>query len=193
MSKRRELERLQLRKKKRLQLIIGISVSACLVAAVVFLIATSQRPVSSSTAYVSVDSNGDLRVPRDSLHSNLNYINYGGSEEMLLWEDGDGLIRTALDTCVECYPMGYVRFTLRGDTLTCSACGTTQSVTGLGTEGWHGCKPISITPEMREDTDSDVVIPASALAFAEDMFGHWDLSDFGMTFESYLTGEPHTH
>jgi len=192
MSKRRELERIRQKKRKRINLIIGVSVSVCLVVVIAVLIITSLRNTAVKANY-TIDSSGNLHVPLDGLHDNLNYINYKGSEELILWTDGDGSVRTALDTCIECFPMGYVHFTLAGSILTCSACGTTQSVTGLGTAGWSGCKPISITPEMREDTDSEIVIPSAALAFAEDMFSHWRNSDFSVTFASYIAGEAHSH
>lgn len=195
MGRRKQLEQERLeqqKKKRRKQIIIGTSVLVCIIALIAVWIITA-RPASVSTISIAPDSNGDLRVAVDSLQDHLNYIDYGGAEELIFWKDGDGVIRTAFDTCEECYSGGNVHFTLSGDTLTCSLCGTTQSVSILGTDGWGGCKPVSITTDMRNDAGTEVVIPAAILAYAADMFSHWDASDFSVSFADYGTDGAHIH
>ena len=186
---KRENEQL-VRKKKRTrnQIILIISVLVCISAIVFFLVNSSKSSVANSMK-VALDSNGDLHIPIGSLKSNLNYINYGGVEEIILWEDGSGVIRTAFDTCEECYSDGKVHFKLTGDTLDCNLCGTTQSISVLGTASWGGCQPVSIVPEIRRDTGDEIIIPAEVLAYAEDMFSHWDIADFSISFEAYSDTE----
>lgn len=194
MGKRQKLEHERLKrqkKKRRKQIIIGASISVCVITLIVVLAFNAQP--SSSTLNIASDSNGDLHIAMDSLQNGLNYIDYGSDEELLLWKDSDGVIRTAFDTCEECYSRGNVHFTLSGSTLTCNLCGTTQSVSTLGTDSWGGCQPISITPDMRNDTDTEVIISDAILSYAEDMFSHWDASDYSVSFADYGTDEQHIH
>ena len=205
MGIKKKIELLEQQKKKRQKrIIIGVFVSVCIIAiaVVVIIVSQKQKPdtqpsvggvTPAPTIRLALDSNGDLRVPVDTLENRLNYITYGGKEELIFLKDSNGGIRTAFDTCEECYPGGKVRFTLSGGTLTCSLCGTRQPQSVLGTDSWGGCKPISITPNMRNDTDTEVVIPAGILNYAIDMFAHWDRSDFSVSFGTYGTDAAHTH
>ncbi len=187
--KRLELERLaQEKKKRRKQIIIGGSLSVCVIALIAVFVMVS-KPAPASTISSIPDSNGDLRVVVDSLQNGINYVDFGGNEEIIFFKDDDGVIKTAFDTCEECYAEGNVHFTLNEDTLTCNVCGTTQSVSILGTESWGGCQPLSITSDMRSDTDIEAVIPAAVLSYAEDMFSHWDTSDFSISLADYESGE----
>lgn len=196
MGKKAEQQRLAGQRKKRRRRIINASALLGAVVLMVGLVVLAQsRPSSVEAASLafSNDANGDLRIETADLQSGLNYVDYGGPEELLLWTDSAGAIRTSFDTCEECYLGGDVRFALDGDTLICGMCGSTQSVETLGTAGWGGCKPISITTEMRADTDSEVVIPAGVLSYAEDMFAHWDASDFSVSFAEYGMEGAHVH
>lgn len=100
MGKRQKLEHERLKrqkKKRRKQIIIGASISVCVITLIVVLAFNAQP--SSSTLNIASDSNGDLHIAMDSLQNGLNYIDYGSDEELLLWKDSDGVIRTAFDTC----------------------------------------------------------------------------------------------
>ena len=199
MGRRKDkAEQLQQQKERRRKyIIVGVSVSVFIIGLIVALIVILQprqgsqtpagRIATSSTIQLAPDSNGDLRVPLNRLQNRLQYIAYGGREELLLWRDSNGVIRTAFDTCEECYSRGNVRFTLSGNILTCSQCGVTQPVSVLGTEGWGGCRPVAVTPAMRNDTDTEVVVPAAVLAYARDMFSRWNASDFSISFAAYGT------
>jgi len=202
--KSRKIEQLEQQKKRRRKYIIAGVSGLVFIIALIVVFTVILRPKQGSRPYgggaamtgaiqLFADSNGDLRVPLDRLRPRLNYISYGGDEELIVWKDGNGVIRTAFDTCEECYSRGNVRFTLSGNILTCSVCGTTQPLSVLGTEGWGGCRPVSITPAMRNDTDTEVVLPAAVLDYAADMFSHWKASDFSVSFAVYGTGEAHTH
>jgi len=184
-----EQERLEQQKKKRQkQIIIGALLSVCTIAVIVVL-SNLSKPVPASIISSAPDSNGDLRVAVDSLKKGMNYIEFGSNEELIFFKDNDGAIKTAFDTCEECYARGNVRFTLSEDILTCSVCGTTQSISILGTESWGGCKPLSITSDMRNDTDAEVVIPAAVLSYSNDMFSQWDTSDFSISLAGYGASE----
>jgi hypothetical protein len=201
MGRKKRLEQQEQQKKKQQKqkkIIIIASVSICVIALIIVLVIILQQPTQrrnyqaygggmavASTIRISPDSNGDLRIPKDRLQNRLNYIAYGGKEDLIVWKDNNGEIKTALDTCEECYSKGSVHLTLSGSILSCSLCGTTQAVSVLGTEGWGGCRPISITPAMRNDTDTEVVLPAEVLTFARVMFSRWDALDFSVSFADY--------
>ena len=191
MGKIRKMEREQAEQRKkaeRKRTVVLSSVLVCIIAMLLIWLVISQQTVASS-ASIAPDSNGDLRIPKNSLRNHLNYIDYGGAEEIILWKAGGGEIRTAFDTCEQCYSMGDVHFTLKGDTLTCSLCHTTQSVSVLGTESWGGCRPVSIVSDARADTGGEVVIPAAALAYAKQVFTRWDASDFSISMATYSAAE----
>ena len=189
MGKKSEMaqERFEQKKKeKRNKRIVGISVSVCIIAAIVVLVILSQPAVVIPVGFAH-DANGDLHIAVDSLQENLNYIDFGGTEELILWKDGDGRIRTAFDTCEECYSNGNVHFTLSGDTLTCNLCGTTKPVSELGLAEWGGCQPVSIISDIRNDSETEVIIPADVLAYTEQMFSYWNASDFSISLDTYGT------
>ena len=186
MSKRtvQKQARLEKKKKKQIkQLIIGSVVTVAVIIVVVFLVNFS--PTALSSQNISLDENGDLRIPVAGLQKNLNYIDFGGNEELIVWKNNDGEIRTAFDTCAECYPGGNVHFTLDGTTLTCSFCGTTQAVSMLGSAEWGSCRPLSIIPDYRSDTDTEVVVPADVLSYSAQMFNAWDADDFSISLADY--------
>ncbi|MDR1439200.1 MAG: DUF2318 domain-containing protein [Clostridiales bacterium] len=192
MSSRKKLARERLekqRKRQRALLIAGASVLACAVALFIVWVATSPPPAAAiGTASVAPDLNGDVRVSADSLRDGLNFVDYGGAEELIFFKGADGAVQTAFDTCEECYDNGDVHFSLNSRTLTCNVCGTQQPASVLGEDSWGGCKPVSITPEMRSDADTDIAIPAAVLSYADEMFSRWDAADFGFTFAAYADG-----
>ena len=190
MGKARKMEREQAeRQKKRKQQknLILISASACILVALFAWLLISQQ-VTTGTISISPNANGDLHVPKNRLQNNLTYVDYGGTEELIFWNDGNA-VRTAFDTCEECYSGGDIHFTLNNSTLTCSLCRTTLPVSTLGTAQWGGCQPVSIIPEIRSDTGAEIVIPAEVLAYARRMFSRWDASDFSISLETYQAAE----
>ena len=196
MGKNEKIEQSGQQKKKRQKRIITGTVCIAITAVVIIACQPKQKEqppeggaMPTSTIRLVLDDNGDLRVPVDILGDRLKYVNYGGKEALIILKDSDGGIRTALDTCEECYASGNVHFTSNGIILTCRQCGTEQPQSDLGTEFWGGCRPISITSKMRDDTDTEVVIPAGVLNYAEDMFKHWDQGDFSVSFNVYGTDE----
>lgn len=192
-SRKAEQEKRTLQKKKqRRRNIIGVAGVVFGIVLIAVLV-TVTRPAPAETLHILPGGDGDLHIASASLQNDFGYVDYGGTEELVWWRQDGGVIRTALDTCEECYGGGSVRYTLREDTLTCSLCGTTQPVSNLGADGWGGCKPVSITPEMREDSGDEIIIPAAVLSYAEDMFAHWDAGDYSVSFADYGTDSAHVH
>ena len=187
MGKRKRIEQERFarqQKKQKTLIVVGVSVIVCAIIGVVISFVNSM-PASSNSMNIALDSNGDLRIPINRLQNNLNYVNFGGKEELILWQDNDGVIRTAFDTCAECYSLGNVHFSLHDSTLTCNQCGTTQPVSALGVDSWGGCQPVSLIPDIRNDTETEVVLSANVLSYAAMMFTNWDAANFSVTFSAY--------
>ena len=187
MGKRKKLAQEQLaqnKKKQKIHILIGAAVAVCALI-LVLLAFNASRPAPVSTIHIAPDASGDLRIPLASLPDDFHYVDFGGREEIILWKDGTGAVRTAFDTCEECFSLGDVHFTRSNANLTCNLCRTTQALSSLGIESWGGCQPVSIIPAVREDTDTEIVIPAGIISYATEMFSHWDASDFSVSLFSY--------
>ena len=191
MSKNKKLEQEQLKQqktKRRNRIIIGSIIAVCAVVVLIILVNLSQASKGASVTG-AIDENGDLRIPKASIQRGLNYLNFGGMEELIIWENDSGEIKTALDTCEECYLSGNVHFTLTGKTIICNVCGTSQPVSVLGTASWGGCQPVAIVEDIREDTDAEIVVPAEVLTFANNMLYRWATEGFVVDFSSYGIAE----
>lgn len=170
------------RKRQKRNKIIGGVISCCVLIAVLVIV-LQPRPLGFTR-----NANADVLVKASDVKNGLNFLDYGGPEQIILWRDDDGSIHTALDTCAECYGGGDVHYGLSGTNLVCSICQSSQPVTVLRNASWGGCQPVAIPASYRADTDAEIVIPADVLAFAEDVFAHWDAADYSVSLAQY--GDP---
>ena len=189
MGKRQRQERERQRKAKRYFRAVVITLTAIFVVSIFVYIALSNNNTSTSSTdsiKVAKNSDGSLAVPVSELGPGLNYIDYGYERSILALTDAEGVVRTAYNTCLECYLSGNAHYTLSNSQLTCRACGNSYSVDGLGTPSWGGCQPVSIPPEYREDNEDEIVFPSKLLAFAEDMFSQWNNGEFDTSLQYYV-------
>ena len=182
---RREREMAQKKKKQR-TMMIAAAVIVVILAIVAVAVAADAAKTSYKNLEIAPSEDGSLHIARESLGKGLNYIDFGGIEELILYKNGDN-IAAAFDTCEECYPQGDVHFIRSGAEMQCSACGSINPVSGLGVQDWGGCQPIAIPDEARLDSDDEIVIEAKAFEYADHMFEHWDFGDLSVTFEQYDT------
>ena len=182
---RERLERERIQKRKRLIIAaISVAIIVCITIGIVLFVVLNTVKVETISAGKSFD--GSLSIPIDALSTDLQYIDYGYEQNLLAIIDSDGVVRTAYNTCFECYSTGDAHYTLRGkDTLVCSACGNTYSISILGTNNWGGCQPVSIPPEYRQDSDKAIVLSNKLLAFVEEMFKQWNDEVYDMSLENY--------
>lgn len=191
MGKKRlaRIEREKQEKKKRITrtAIIG-AIAACVVAFLVFAaVYDPSKPADTvKTIHVDRNSDGSLSVPVGELSAKLLKIDFGYEQSFLAMVDESGTIRTAYDTCQECYADVNAQYSLSdSNELVCGACGNSVSVSELGTNSWGGCRPVSIPPEYRQDSEDEIVFSQELLAFAEEMFDRWKLGEYDITLESY--------
>ena len=184
--KRLELERQ--RKKRRLTIITIASATfiiACVVVALVLTNGASGATYKPETITVDKSSDGSVSVPLSALSTNLSYIDYGYDLNLLARIDSNGIIRTAYNTCFECFDIG-AHYSLSGSyRLVCDACGNTYSINTLGTSDWGGCQPVAIPPEYRNDNDTEIVFSNELITYAEEMFTQWKSSDYDLSLENY--------
>lgn len=178
---KRERERIRRKKILRNSLIV-----AGIIVVIIGIMVISNIINAGKTAFqgmdISLAEDGSLHVDRTVLGNGFNYVNWGGSEELILYSTNDGEVMAAFDTCEECYPEGEVHFTRNGEEMVCSVCGTTSAVSDFGAQDWGGCQPVSIPTVARLDTDSEIIISGEAIDYAVRMFEQWDSGDMSVSF-----------
>ena len=175
------------RKNRRMALVAtGIVVAVSVILALVLFAGNDKG--SSETISLAKNSDGSLTVPKSALGNGMTTIDYGYEQSILVMTDLYGIVRTAYNTCFDCFASGNALYSLiqSNTTLLCRSCGTTYPATILGTSSWGGCQPVSIPPDYRNDTAEEIVFPSQLLAYAEDMFAQWKNFDYTLSLEGYL-------
>ena len=176
----------KLRKQKQLHraLMIAAGCVACIALFAVMYVVAERVDTASQNLIVALSEDGSLHVNRSQLKSGFNYVDWGGSEELILYRDGSD-VRAAFDTCEECYTIDSVHFVRNGDEMTCQVCGTVSALSTFGEQEWGGCRPVSIPAIARHDTDAEIVISGAAMDFAKRMFARWDSGDLSESFTGF--------
>lgn len=176
-------------KNKRLtRVFIFAAIAVCVAGVLVFsAVYDPNKPAYEvKTFQIEKNADGSLSVPRSELSAKLIKIDFGYEQKLLARVDDIGVVRTAYDTCQECFASGNVYYTLKGrDEIVCSACGNVYPIASLELDSWGGCQPISIPPKYRQDNETEIIIPKEVLAFAEGMFEQWKIDDYSQTLENY--------
>jgi len=84
----------------------------------------------------------------------------------------DGSIRTAFNTCQNCYSSGRGYYRQEGELLICQNCGNSFSLDGVELVS-GGCNPVPITAENKIVTDSTITITMEYFTEAKSMFASW--------------------
>ena len=182
-ARREALEQARKEKKQkqlRQALMIAAACAACIALFAVIYVVAERADTASQNLTVALSEDGSLHVNRSQLKSGFNYVDWGGSEELILYRDGSD-VRAAFDTCEECYIIDRVHFVRHGDEMTCQVCGTVSALSTFGEQEWGGCRPVSIPAVARLDTDQEIIVSPSAMSFAAHMFEHWDSGDLSET------------
>ena len=184
--KRRERLENEKKRKNRQRTIIALVSTATVCIIVALVMFAHSGPDQTATISMNKNEDGSLTVPLSALSANLNYIDYGYEQKLLTMIDTNGIVRTAYNTCVECYALGNTQYTLNGNTsLLCSACGNSFPLSTLGTSSWGGCQPVSIPPEYRQDNEYEITFPHELLSFAEEMFAQWSDQNYDLSLEQF--------
>ncbi len=151
-----------------------------LVIAVVIKEQTRETNVS-----VTLNSNGDFVVNVADIGNEFYNYDYGGEHDILIWKDGNGTVRTAFDTCEECFSTGNAHYEYENGVLVCQSCQTEFPINSFGNKSWGGCQPVAVATDYRTDTEEQIIIPAEVLNYANDVFEAWKAGDFTVTMENY--------
>lgn len=182
----RDLEKAQAKKRALIRDIV-IIVSAIVIAAAILIAAILSSTPKSNTKRMNVplSEDGSLHVDKTKLINGFNYINYGGDNDLILYQIADDQVRVAFDTCEECYGYRKVHFNPNGDNMQCSVCETIHPLSDFGLQNWGQCQPVAIPTAARLDTSEQVIIDAKAFEFANTMFAQWDEDNYDMTFAQF--------
>ena len=122
--------------------------------------------------YAEADAEGNIRFSLKELsEDNVSFIRIpGGSKiELLARKDREGAPGIALGTCQSCNGSPAACFQQEGKMLQCANCGQTFSLDVIGKSG-GGCRPIALSNDVLEISDTEAVIHAEALDTLEALF-----------------------
>ena len=184
MQKKQNKKKTALEEKKviKTNIILGV-VAVVIIAMVVFAIRISNNSDKLSggqaggAAPSSINENGDLVIPVAGITEKATFYVYDGLDskmEILAVKASDGTIRTAFNTCQDCYHSGRGYYVQEGDVLVCQNCRNTFQMDQVEmTAG--GCNPVPISEEGKDITDTSITISKDFLLEAETMFASWKI------------------
>lgn len=169
------------KKQKKRNMIIAAASAIAVIAVIAVVYSLSARNRFSP----GINADGNVVIPMSEVHNDFHQFDFGGSVELLVWREQEGVYHTAFNTCEECYASGQASYRYQNGTLTCGFCGNVMNVSGMGNDAWGGCQPVAIPDQYRQDSDTEIVIPGAVLQYADNMFARWDEGDFSITLETY--------
>jgi len=96
----------------------------------------------------------------------------GVAMEVLAVKAPDGSLRTAFNTCQQCFSSGKGYFVQEGTVLICQNCKRRFRMNQVGLEA-GGCNPIPITDDDRTVTEKTITISKEFLQQAKETFANW--------------------
>ncbi|NLK99472.1 MAG: DUF2318 domain-containing protein [Clostridiales bacterium] len=100
-------------------------------------------------------------------------VEFGGTDlTVLAVKASDGSIRTAFNTCHECFNSGRGYYRQEGSVLVCQNCGNRFNLDGVEIQS-GGCNPVPITADNKTVTDSTITISKEYFEEARQMFESW--------------------
>ena len=127
-----------------------------------------------STSMMAAE-NGNLIIKKSEITSVAKFIPYkadGVNMEIIAVKASDGSIRTAFNTCQICYNSGRGFYKQQGDVFVCQNCGNRFKIDQVE-QIKGGCNPIPILKEDKQESASEIVIPAKVLASYKQYFLKW--------------------
>jgi len=96
----------------------------------------------------------------------------GVAMEVLAVKAPDGTLRTAFNTCQQCFSSGKGYFVQESTVLVCQNCKRRFRMNQVGLEA-GGCNPIPITNDDRTVTENTITITKETLQQAKETFANW--------------------
>lgn len=123
----------------------------------------SKEPGYNPTPIKIISKNGEIRIPIETINENITKYVYdlnGVDVRFLLVRASDGAIKSSLDACRICGPMGFEQVE---NTVVCKRCGVETEIDDIGKN--ESCNPIPL--EVTIDSKY-VIIPVKS--FLKDMY-----------------------
>lgn len=175
-------------KRKRSDLLVPAVVVVILCLAVTAFLGRSRKTETTSdnaavisegeslTIPVKVLSEGEsLTIPVSEVTEEASFfpIEVDGTQmEVIAVRDGDGVVRTAFNTCQICYGSGRGYYVQQGDAFICQNCGNRFTVDQVEVES-GGCNPWPIFEEDKIVTDESIEISYDFLLASKEIFSNW--------------------
>lgn len=156
---------------KKLIIIIG-SVIAVIV---LFILVKINHTTQNNIGDTEITTGGDLTVTKSDITDQMKLYPYesnGVYMEVMAVKASDGTVRTALNTCQNCYNSGKGYYTQEGNILICQNCGNKFEIDQIGILT-GGCNPIPILDGIESENDEQIVIDRDALVPYESLFKEW--------------------
>ena len=129
----------------------------------------------NSTKDVELTNGGDLTIMKSDITNKIKIYPYQSNDiymEVMAVSASDGTIRTALNTCINCYNSGRGYYTQQGDMLICQSCGNQFEVDQIEIiEG--GCNPVPIAKDIKTEDKEKIIIHEDSLVEYEPLFEEW--------------------
>ena len=165
--------------------ITGVAIITIIVIAVIF----TQKEGDTDKGHYHLDEKGeryyhndaevisdsDLTIVKSEVTGDVKYYPYRSNSidmEILARKTEDGMVKTALNTCLSCYSTGKGYFEQEGDHLVCQNCGRTFEFENIG-EKIGECYPIPIPSDEITENDDYIVISKTFLASQQELFSNW--------------------
>lgn len=128
-----------------------------------------------SAQAATLNAEGNIVIPIADISEKATFYSYNelsSNIEFLAVKASDGTIRTAFNTCQVCYSSGRGYYVQEGNVLVCQNCGNRFNMDEVEvTRG--GCNPVPIFEEVKETTDTSIIISKEAFKEAETIFANW--------------------
>lgn len=100
------------------------------------------------------------------------YESKGIKMEVLAVKASDGTIRTAFNTCQQCYSSGKGYYVQEGEELVCQNCGNRFTLSMVG-KSKGGCNPVPISDSNKTDDGTKITIDKNYLDKNKSYFSNW--------------------
>ncbi|ROR26400.1 putative membrane protein DUF2318 [Mobilisporobacter senegalensis] len=133
-----------------------------------------QNPVDN-VVKVTLNEDGNMAIPLSDITEDATFYSYdndGLNMEVIAIKASDGSIRTAFNTCQVCFGSGLAYYEQEGDKLVCQNCGnqfTADEVELIK----GGCNPVPINEDVKDITDSEILISKAFLDENKVIFENW--------------------
>lgn len=179
MSNRKKRMLIEAQRAKKYNKVVMVVLSVVVTVLLAFIgvkaVISFQAEKAQAAQTAPVVNGGDLKILKSEVTEKVRFYPYmlGDMDmEILALKAGDGSVKVALNTCLECYQRGNGYFKQQGDSLICQACGTSMELNQFGV-AQGGCNPIPVLNEDISDDGTSITIAQAYMEKKSDYFKNW--------------------